>query len=107
MFTVFCLPEGLVVLSPHPWAPALEGVLGLAPRRGSTLECGPLAAEMGAARSLAWQMELEATSPALPKAFFSASKSLFRWKEDISIIVSHIWESGSADCLSQTELIFP
>lgn len=79
----------------------------MAPRRGSTFECGPLAAEIGAARRLACQMELEATSPAFPKAFFPASEALFRWREDISIIVSHIWENGSADCLAQTELIFP
>lgn len=78
----------------------------MAPRRGSTFECGPLAAVMGATGWLGWQMELEATSPAFPMAFSQASTALFRWKEDISIIVSHIWESGSADCLSQTELFF-
>lgn len=37
----------------------------------------------------------------------SVSKAPFRQMEDTSILFSHVWGSGSAECLPQTGLIFP
>ena len=83
LVTVSCLAEGLMDLSAHPPAPSVGGCLfvcDLAPRRGSILECSRLAGEMGAAWSLAWQMELEATSPARPPSLLPSFKDSIQVK---------------------------